>query len=415
MTTAASNGSGYLKIIYRIPAAMQRLYHPHPGKRHNGARRFAYLPDTVEGRDLLLRFQYAFLHGHCFDVGYSLGTGLDDQVTWSLVLPHKTGVTGGPRHFRFPDPMYLPRASLALDQLGVPKDPQVCRDWIINHPSFSTTYTGPPLQPMAANGAGSGMMVASTTTSTGLTPPGSTAGAALPSSQNTLVLSYDAMDNNVDVYSQYLEPVVTSQDADNEEECPICISVMTPTADPNTTDVVCIKKCKHRFHKLCIIQMLEAKHIRCPTCREPIGVIPHGQGPSGNLKITLDYNRRCRGCEYDSDGVIQLYYNIPGGIQLGFMENPGQAYSGTYRTAYLPHNESGRKLLARLKFAFTHGLTFRVGTSLTTGRSNQTTWTSIHHKTSLSRGVHGYPDPQYLMNCNNSLDALRVPRAEDCG
>ena len=51
----------------------------------------------------------------------------------------------------------------------------------------------------------------------------------------------------------------------------------------------------------------------------------------------------------------------------------GQNYSGTSRKAYLPHNESGRKLLARLKFAFTHGLVFRIGSSLTTGKFNLAT------------------------------------------
>ncbi len=76
-------------------------------------------------------------------------------------------------------------------------------------------------------------------------------------------------------------------------------------------------------------------------------------------------------------------------------------------------NLDGQALLKRLKYAFLHGLTFTVGTSLTTGRDNQCTWASIHHKTSRSGGVrsHGFPDADYFNNCNAELDALGVPRA----
>ena len=56
-------------------------------------------------------------------------------------------------------------------------------------------------------------------------------------------------------------------------------------------------------------------------------------------------------------------------------------------------------------------LTFTVGTSLTTGVASSCTWASIHHKTSLSRGAHGYPDPNYFRNCNVELNALGVPSA----
>ena len=47
---------------------------------------------------------------------------------------------------------------------------------------------------------------------------------------------------------------------------------------------------------------------------------------------------------------------------------------------------------------------------LKTGITNQITWASIHHKTSLKGGAHGYPDDQYLTNCNDALDALHVPK-----
>jgi len=92
-------------------------------------------------------------------------------------------------------------------------------------------------------------------------------------------------------------------------------------------------------------------------------------------------------------------------------DNPGTIQMGKTARAYLPDNTDGRKLLKRLQYAFLRGLAFTVGTSVTTGASNQCTWSSIHHKTSPHGGIssHGFPDPSYLMNCNDELNNLSVP------
>ena len=362
---------------------------------------------------MLLRFQYAFLNGLCFEVGQSIASGLDDQVRWSPALPHRTGTTRGPRRFSFPDPAYLPNTSRTLDQLRIPKDPLVCRQWILqNQASLSLAAQ----MNFGALGAMGGCISQWMNSATGVGP--GIAGQGFASSKNEM-LYYDAnrsslTGNSANRYSQYLEPVLTCNVAGDDQECPICLDEMVPTSKADTTDVVCIKICQHRFHKNCIMEMFDRKHNRCPTCRKPAGIEPYGQGPSGRMKITINPRKRCEGFNHNSDGVIEMYYKMENGTQLAFMENPGQPYSGTSRIAYLPHNESGRKLLARLKYAFTHGLTFRVGTSISTGRPNQVTWTSIHHKTSVGRGEHGFPDPKYFDNCNESLDALSVPKAEDC-
>ena len=386
-----------------------RPYHPHPNAWHSNIRRVAYLPDTVEGRKILLRFQYAFLNGLCFSVGQSLTSGRNNQVTWSRMLPHKSGTTNGPHNFSFPDPTYIPMVSLALDRLCVPKDPQVCRDWIQQNQASL-----PVAAQIGDGGLGVGVLPQTVVVPT-------TSGQISNSSNNSEMTYYYNADssssaaNTSDQYTKYLEVVSFSKEEEKkEEECPICLEVMVPNSDSDVNKVVCIKKCQHRFHKSCILDMLQRNHTKCPTCREPIGIEQRGHGPSGSMNVTMDPNTFCKGYENNSSGTIILRYKIESGIQLPFMENPGQQYSGTCRVAYLPNNEAGRKLLSRLKYAFTHGLTFRVGTSLTTGRSNQTTWTSIHHKTSLRYGVHGYPDPNYFTNCNESLDALRVPNAEEC-
>jgi len=367
MTTTPGLTFGYLTIKYNIPKAAQKSYHPTPTHFHPSTERTAYLPDTPEGQNILLRFQYAFLHGLCFGVGQSLTSGLSDQVTWSYRLPHKTRTVGGPLTFGFPDPSYLPKASRALDLLDVPSDPQICRQWILQNKNETIRYD--------ADAAGG---------------------------------------SSIDRYNKFLEPVVNNDNSEVANECSICLEKMVLSSSPDATNVVCLKNCKHRYHKSCIIAAMKQKYTKCPYCREPIGIHLHGPGPSGELEIKIDYSIRCRGSEQNSDGVIILHYTMPGGTQTAYMENPGHKYYGTIRKAYLPHNDPGRALLQRLKYAFSHGMTFRVGTSVTTGRSNRITWTSIHHKTSLNYGEHGYPDKEYFSNCNGALDALRVPKAEDC-
>jgi deltex-like protein len=104
-----------------------------------------------------------------------------------------------------------------------------------------------------------------------------------------------------------------------------------------------------------------------------------------------------------------IKYVLHGGIQKPYHDNPGASFHGDSRLAYLPDSPQGNRLLKRLIFAFRHGLTFRVGASLTTGRKDCATWASIHHKTSVRGGVHGFPDPSYFQNCNKELDNFGVP------
>ena len=48
---------------------------------------------------------------------------------------------------------------------------------------------------------------------------------------------------------------------------------------------------------------------------------------------------------YSGCGSIVISYNIPGGWQGPQHPNPGQRYTGTQRTAYLPDNQEGREVL----------------------------------------------------------------------
>ena len=92
---------------------------------------------------------------------------------------------------------------------------------------------------------------------------------------------------------------------------------------------------------------------------------------------------------FAGDGKIVISYQFPSGVQGPEHPNPGQHYRGTSRTAYLPDNCEGREVLQLLRRAFDARLVFTVGTSNTTGLSNQVIWNDIHHKTSISGGPYG--------------------------
>ena len=48
---------------------------------------------------------------------------------------------------------------------------------------------------------------------------------------------------------------------------------------------------------------------------------------------------------YEGYNTIEIHYHIPSGIQGQEHPNPGQRFTGTSRTAYLPDNNEGREVL----------------------------------------------------------------------
>jgi deltex len=164
-----------------------------------------------------------------------------------------------------------------------------------------------------------------------------------------------------------------------------------------------INSCGHYFHQSCLEKILH-RELKCPECRTNISD-PQGKGPSGIMTIKT-ISDICPG--YQSQ-TIQITYRIPAGTQLEYHDNPGEPYPSTRRIAYIPNTKEGRALLLRLKYAWNHGMIFIIGTSLTTGKANAVTWSTIEHKTSLHGGRYGFPDADYIEKCNNILDKLRVP------
>ena len=93
---------------------------------------------------------------------------------------------------------------------------------------------------------------------------------------------------------------------------------------------------------------------------------------------------------YERHGTIIIKYHFPSGTQTAEHPNPGQYYGGADRVAYLPDSPEGREVLQLLRKAFDARLVFTVGTSVTSGLSNQTTWNDVHHKTSTHGGPTWY-------------------------
>jgi deltex len=132
-------GYDTLQITYSIPSGIQKKYHPAPNLPFSGTSRIAYLPNNREGRLVLCRMEYAFMHGLCFMVGTSLTTGRNNTVTWASIH-HKTSYGGGT--FGFPDPSYFQRANNELNSLGVP-NPGKCRAWLlVNIPGYNSSVEG---------------------------------------------------------------------------------------------------------------------------------------------------------------------------------------------------------------------------------------------------------------------------------
>lgn len=91
------------------------------------------------------------------------------------------------------------------------------------------------------------------------------------------------------------------------------------------------------------------------------------------------------------------------------MPNPGAAYPAESREAFVPHNLDGRKLVDLLIRAWQRGMTFSIGTSVTTGRNGVVVWTGIPHKTAVRGGPpFAYPDRHYVQECLKELKARGI-------
>ncbi|CAG9332987.1 unnamed protein product [Blepharisma stoltei] len=184
-----------------------------------------------------------------------------------------------------------------------------------------------------------------------------------------------------------------------KEKCAICQFDF----EEKDADIVLLSKCEgHFFHASCIDCARQGgEFIICPVCKIPYGV-EKGNMPSGTMNVKYKNHSRLDG--FPGVGVIEITYEFKN------QNANGHYIAGIKRTAYLPDSREGNEVLSMLVEAFERRLTFKIGTSITTGMENCIVWSGIHHKTSRSGGVvaHGYPDPTYLKRVKEELNSKGI-------
>ena len=144
-------------------------------------------------------------------------------------------------------------------------------------------------------------------------------------------------------------------------------------------------RCGHEFCSPCLDDLKKSGHYLCPSCRQPFAAVSGNQPRQGTMTVShTNSGQPLPG--YPNCGVVVIQYHFPHGTQEIGQPNPGKAYSGTSRTAFLPDNAEGNDILRLLRKAFDARVTFTVGRSTTTGCDNTVVWNDIHHKTSMSGG-----------------------------
>jgi Deltex C-terminal domain len=183
--------------------------------------------------------------------------------------------------------------------------------------------------------------------------------------------------------------------------CNICLKQGDEAAP-----LVHLDGCQHAFHESCLAQFSPTACVACWRGLGYHGLV--GKMPSGVMTVRRLVSRICS--DYESTTSIQILYTIPRDVQETYHPNPGTMHNAVELVAFLPDTVQAHNLLARLKYAFRHGLTFHVT------NKNTVVPSSIPHKRKREGGPEkdGFPDPDYFDRCNRQLDALCVPIASQC-
>lgn len=185
---------------------------------------------------------------------------------------------------------------------------------------------------------------------------------------------------------------------DAEADCVITCCPLGADKD----DPVVRLSCGCAFNRSTVERALLNKP-QCPLCHFQFAELL-GAMPSGTMAVWRD-EEPCEG--HEEAPTFVLAYSFPSGRQGPQHPEPGKEYHGTERICFVPDTPAGRRTVRLLREAFRRGLTFKIGTSVTTGRPNAVTW-AIHHKTSRCGGTnaYGYPDPTYDERCAAECAAL---------
>jgi len=112
MPCAGFESQGTWSILYQFPNGKRN------GVAYRGTTRQAFIPDTEEGREVMILLMKAFKRKLTFTVGTSVTTGQQNVVVWTSIH-HKTNLHGGATHYGYPDGTYLNRVKLELADKGV--------------------------------------------------------------------------------------------------------------------------------------------------------------------------------------------------------------------------------------------------------------------------------------------------------
>jgi deltex-like protein len=167
-----------------------------------------------------------------------------------------------------------------------------------------------------------------------------------------------------------------AQNNNKTEKCTICLEELQ-----SISSIKVLNKCGHSFCTECIDEYFAKVKKSCPVCNTIYG-LSMGTQPDGTMRWET-INQIVPGF---NTNAIQITYRIPGGIQGTNHPNPGRAYQGVHRIAYLPDTNEGRHVLSLLDKAFKNRLIFTIGRSVTTGKEDVVTWNEIHHKTRIDGG-----------------------------
>ena len=119
------------------------------------------------------------------------------------------------------------------------------------------------------------------------------------------------------------------------------------------------------------------------VCKAPTCTIISLRKISGNQPLggtmTKTYIMKMNLPGYEDNGIIQINYNFPRGIQGKEHPNPGEIFSEAAYVAYLPSSAEGNKVFKLLEKAFNAQLIFTV-------QANKVVWDDIDHKTSMHGG-----------------------------